>query len=106
MPTYLVAFVVSKLKKVQTADSRISIYVRDGAQAKVKKAAEVAPDLLVQMETFNGLPYPLPKLDLVSIPDFPAGAMENWGLITFKSVDLTSLLPRLGVSLVSEPTRW
>jgi hypothetical protein len=40
------------------------------------------------METILGIEYPLTKLDLVAVPDFAAGAMENWGIITFRETDL------------------
>ena len=39
--------------------------------------------LLKYLNKYFGIPYPLPKLDHLAIPDFAAGAMENWGAITY-----------------------
>ena len=51
----------------------------------LKLALEVATNILPAYERLFGVAYSLPKLDLVAIPDFAAGAMENWGLITYRS---------------------
>jgi tricorn protease interacting factor F2/3 len=41
-----------------------------------------------EYEKYFGIRYPLPKLDMIAIPDFAAGAMENWGAITFREAIL------------------
>lgn len=51
-------------------------------------ANSVGPRALAFYEEFYDLPYPLPKQDMVAIPDFSAGAMENWGLITYRETAL------------------
>ena len=53
---------------------------------KGKYALDIAKKLLVAYEEYFGIAYPLPKLDLIAVPDFAAGAMENWGAITFREV--------------------
>ncbi len=49
---------------------------------------ELGKKLLTSYEKYFGIKYPLPKLDLIAIPDFAAGAMENWGAITFRETIL------------------
>jgi len=56
-----------------------------GYTSQGRDALNVATKTLEYYAQVFGVPYPLPKLDLVAIPDFDAGAMENWGLVTFRT---------------------
>ncbi|XP_050293862.1 aminopeptidase Ey-like [Anthonomus grandis grandis] len=93
MSTYLVAFVVSDFKNISR--DRVSVWARPSALSQARFALEVAPLILKHYEEFFQIPYPLPKIDMVAIPDFSAGAMENWGLITYSE---SVLLYQKGVS--------
>lgn len=86
MSTYLVAFVVCDFQNL--TDGRVSVWTRPEAIESARYALEVAPKILTFFENYFNIKYPLPKLDLIALPDFSAGAMENWGLVTFREVTM------------------
>lgn len=91
MSTYLLAFVVSELEKVSGRTKEgveVNVYTTPGKKEQGRFALEAATKLLSFFSEYFGIPYPLPKSDLIAIPDFAAGAMENWGLITFRETAL------------------
>lgn len=91
MSTYLVAFVVGKLDYIQTTsdnDIPIKIYADKEDLFAAKFALNVAKESLDFFERYFNIKYPFPKLDLVAIPSFAMGAMENWGLVTFRKSSL------------------
>ena len=91
MSTYLLAFIVSELKVYEDNSFRIPVRVfvtpdRDVSHGKF--SAELGARTLEFYEKEFDSAFPLPKMDMVAIPDFSAGAMENWGLVTYRVVDL------------------
>jgi puromycin-sensitive aminopeptidase len=91
MPTYLVAFIVGQLES--TRESRVGgtpirIWCVPGKGHLAGFAQQVADFSLGFFRDYYGLPYPGDKLDLIAIPDFAFGAMENLGAITFRETAL------------------
>ena len=82
MSTYLVAFVVSDFKARRLGN--FSTWARVESLQSANYALQMGPQILEFLEGFFNIPYPLPKTDMIAIPDFAAGAMENWGLITYR----------------------
>uniref|UniRef100_A0A8K9XK09 Aminopeptidase n=1 Tax=Oncorhynchus mykiss TaxID=8022 RepID=A0A8K9XK09_ONCMY len=67
---------------------QVSVYAAPEKWQHTHYALKAAVKLLEFYEKYFNIKYPLPKQDLVAIPDFQAGAMENWGLITFRETSL------------------
>lgn len=91
MSTYLLAFVVGEFDFVEGKDSdgvNIKVYTPKGKSIQGQFALEVAQKTLPFYKNYFKIRYPLPKMDLIAIPDFAAGAMENWGLVTYRETAL------------------
>ncbi|MEQ2280807.1 hypothetical protein AMECASPLE_023742 [Ameca splendens] len=92
MSTYLLAFIVSDYDHINsTIDGvKIRIYARKPAIAagEGNYALQITGPILKFFEKYYNSTYPLPKSDQIAIPDFNAGAMENWGLITYRETAL------------------
>lgn len=93
MSTYLVAFMISEFEysespKTDCKNVTFRIWARKEAIEQVDLAKQVGPKVLAYFEKYFSTDYPLPKQDMAAIPDFNAGAMENWGLITYRETAL------------------
>ena len=91
MSTYLVAFVVGDLEAtdpVMVGKTPVRVWCVPGKRALARVALDIGAFALDFFERFYGLPYPGDKLDMLAIPDFAAGAMENLGAVTFRETAL------------------
>ncbi|MGN6517450.1 MAG: M1 family metallopeptidase [Rhizomicrobium sp.] len=94
LPTYLIALAIGPLDIVDGGDIPANQY-RDhplhlrgvtakGMGAKLKYALSLTPSVIEHLEAYYGIGYPYQKLDVLAVPDFAAGAMENAGAVTFR----------------------
>ncbi|XP_047138133.2 puromycin-sensitive aminopeptidase isoform X1 [Hydra vulgaris] len=91
MSTYLVAFIVGEFDFVEgkTEDGiNVRVFTPVGKSDQGMFALEISLKTLPFYNKYFGISYPLPKMDLIAIPDFAAGAMENWGLVTYRETAL------------------
>ena len=87
MSTYLLAFVVGDLRSIEQrapCGTLVRVWGTPGKERQGQFALDLSVKLLDYFNGYFGVPYPLEKLDHIAIPDFAAGAMENWGAITYR----------------------
>lgn len=95
MSTYLLAFIVGDFEHIEGWAVRggkkktlVRVFTTPGKKHQAKFALETAIKCLEFYEEYFDIPYPLPVLDLIAIPDFASAAMENWGAITYRETAL------------------
>jgi puromycin-sensitive aminopeptidase len=91
MSTYLVAIVVGELEHTEptpVGSTPVRVWCVPGKRHLAAFGQQIGAASLKFFEDYYGLPYPGDKLDLLAIPDFAAGAMENLGAITFRETAL------------------
>ena len=91
MSTYLVAFVVGRMEATEPVwigKTPLRLWTVPGKQPLTPFGQDIAAASLKFFEDYYGMPYPGDKLDLLAIPDFASGAMENLGAITFRETAL------------------
>ena len=87
MSSYLLAFVIGEMDHMEaTAKNgvKVTCYATPDQKNKLAYSVDVAVKSLEFFENYFQIKYPLQKLDMVALPDFSSGAMENWGLITYR----------------------
>lgn len=87
MSTYLLAFIVGDfeyLEKKTGKGVQVRVYTTPGKKHQAKFALDCAVKTLEFYEEYFDIKYPLNTLDMIAIPDFSSGAMENWGAITYR----------------------
>jgi hypothetical protein len=110
MSTYLLCIIIGDLKKIlerdliTVHDTKVNGYAPKEIAENIKYSVEKNYEALNFFEKWFDIKYSLPKLDAVSIPDFGAGAMENWGLITYREEKLfcnnyTNILEKIDIIL-------
>jgi aminopeptidase N len=86
MSTYLLALVAGEMSAVRDSAGKtgLAVWAPTGQENEGKYALSVERNVLPYYNSYFGIDYPLPKLDMIAIPgNYEAGAMENWGAITY-----------------------
>ncbi|MFA6520259.1 MAG: M1 family metallopeptidase [Candidatus Paceibacterota bacterium] len=87
MSTYLLAFIVGDFEHIKSKTRNgtlVRVFTVPGKKHQARFALDCAVKTLEFYEKYFDIKYPLPALDMIAIPDFSSGAMENWGAVTYR----------------------
>jgi puromycin-sensitive aminopeptidase len=91
MSTYLLAFIVGDFEFTERKTKNgvmVRVYATPGKKDQTQFALDCAVKTLEFYENYFDIKYPLNTLDMIAIPDFASGAMENWGAVTYRETAL------------------
>ncbi|KAL2070703.1 hypothetical protein VTL71DRAFT_13729 [Oculimacula yallundae] len=96
MSTYLLAWAIGDFEYIEDFTKRkyngkhlpVRIYTTRGLKEQAQFALDHSPQIIDYYSEIFGVDYPLPKCDLIAVHEFSHGAMENWGLITYRTTAL------------------
>lgn len=105
MSSYLVAFAVGELEYIRSQTKsgvEMRVYTVPGKKEQGQYSLDLSVKCIDWYNEWFDIAYPLPKCDLIAIPDFSMGAMENWGLVTYREI---ALLVDPGVTSTRQKSR-
>lgn len=85
MPTYLVAIALFHSNDyINVTANMVTVIARNKFISQCSYVLELTPKVIDLFETYLNIKFPLPQLDIIGIPNFDVGGMENWGLISLR----------------------
>ena len=88
MSTYLACFIVCDFEFEEKISSvhktKFRVYAAPNQKHRIKYSLDAGANISDFFVDYFNISYPLPKQDMIAVPDFGAGAMEHWGLITYR----------------------